>query len=55
MKTKRCSKCGKVKSVNEFHKDRINKDGLRSECKKCLISGTLNVVVTDILREKFGG
>ena len=32
---KRCSKCGETKSGSEFHADKRNKDGLRSECKEC--------------------
>ena len=36
MKTKRCSKCGEVKPINEFHKNKANKDGHRYSCKICL-------------------
>ena len=32
---KRCSKCGKVKPVTEFYKNRTSKDGLRFWCKEC--------------------
>lgn len=32
---KQCPKCKKVKSVKDFHKDKIKKDGLSSYCKKC--------------------
>jgi hypothetical protein len=35
MTTKKCSKCGDVKSVNEFRVDKWNKSGLRSNCRKC--------------------
>jgi len=35
MKTKRCSKCGKVKSESEFNKNRTTKNGLGSECREC--------------------
>ena len=35
MKTKRCSKCGEVKGVDEFHKNRSGKDGLGGHCKFC--------------------
>jgi hypothetical protein len=35
MKTKRCSKCGKIKPVSEFSKDKSRKDGLQSQCKSC--------------------
>lgn len=33
--TKKCSKCGVVKLVSEFYKDKRRKDGLYSHCKKC--------------------
>lgn len=36
MKTKRCSKCGEAKGVDEFHKDRSKKDGLDHRCKSCV-------------------
>ena len=32
---KRCSKCGEVKPVEEYYKDRTRKDGLRGLCKTC--------------------
>jgi len=32
---KRCSKCGLEKPRDEFHKDKRNTDGLRSDCKVC--------------------
>jgi hypothetical protein len=35
METKKCSKCGEVKSVKEFDKGKRSKDGLRSQCKSC--------------------
>ncbi len=35
LKTKRCSKCGKVKPVSEFNKDKRAKDKLRFWCKQC--------------------
>ena len=34
--SKKCSKCGKTKSVNEFHKKLKSVDGLKSQCKKCI-------------------
>lgn len=36
---KRCSKCGEVKAVGEFGLDRSRKDGLHSNCKKCVAEG----------------
>lgn len=32
---KRCTTCGKEKPEAEFAKDKRNKDGLDSRCKKC--------------------
>ena len=32
---KKCSKCKEVKSLNEFHKDKLNKDGCQNTCKEC--------------------
>jgi hypothetical protein len=31
----RCSKCGRTKSADEFHRDRLMLSGLRSMCKDC--------------------
>jgi hypothetical protein len=33
---KKCNKCGKYKSIEDFHKDKKNKDGLVSWCKDCV-------------------
>lgn len=33
--TKKCSKCSKLKGLNEFHKSRNHKDGLKPSCKIC--------------------
>ena len=35
MQTKKCSKCGVVKEICEFRKDKTKKDGLYSSCKLC--------------------
>jgi hypothetical protein len=35
IETKRCSKCGKVKGLDEFHNEKIRKDGKNPNCKKC--------------------
>ena len=32
---KRCSRCGETKPHSEFHKQKRNRDGLRSYCKEC--------------------
>jgi hypothetical protein len=36
METKKCSKCGEVKSVSEFSKDKSRKDGSCNQCKSCV-------------------
>ena len=36
MTTKKCTKCGEVKSTNEFHKQKAGRYGVNSECKICL-------------------
>lgn len=33
---KRCTKCGEEKPKSEFYKQKTHKDGLRSQCKKCV-------------------
>lgn len=35
METKKCSKCGVIKEVCEFRKDKTKKDGIYSSCKNC--------------------
>ena len=35
-KTKVCIKCGKELTEDNFSKSKVNKDGLRGECRKCL-------------------
>jgi hypothetical protein len=37
MKSKVCSKCGKEKDINEFHKRSREKDGLYNFCKECVL------------------
>lgn len=32
---KKCAKCGQIKPLNEFYKDKRNKDGILSYCKAC--------------------
>lgn len=36
--TKKCSKCGEVKSLLHFHKHKQSKDGHKSRCKVCNIA-----------------
>jgi len=36
MKTKKCTKCGKVKTLSEFGKHSITKDGFSYWCKACV-------------------
>lgn len=33
--TKKCTKCGEVKSLSEFRKDKLKSSGYRSNCKCC--------------------
>ena len=35
MNTKKCRRCGEVKPLSEYNKDKKNKDGHESKCKKC--------------------
>lgn len=35
MKYKRCSKCGEVKPITEFYRDKTSKDGYCYCCKRC--------------------
>ncbi len=34
---RKCTKCGKIKPIKEFYKNKIRKDGFGRECKKCVI------------------
>jgi len=34
--TKRCPRCGEVKTLAEFHKNRLTPDGVQSYCKPCM-------------------
>lgn len=38
LSSKKCSKCGEVKSLSSFHKRSSSKDGLRAECKACVLA-----------------
>lgn len=33
---KKCRKCGKQKSLTEFHQNKTHKDGLQDHCKLCV-------------------
>lgn len=35
-KMKICTKCGKVKPLSEYSKDKAKKDGLKTQCKDCM-------------------
>jgi hypothetical protein len=35
METKECTKCGITKTINEFNKDKLRKDGFEPACRKC--------------------
>ena len=37
-RTKRCSKCGETKTVDQFYRNRTHKDGLDSRCRSCVSS-----------------
>lgn len=32
---KKCSKCGEIKELSDFYKDKYNKDGLTNHCRTC--------------------
>lgn len=40
--TKKCTKCGEVKNLSEYHKDAKGKDSLRSYCKVCEFKNRVN-------------
>ena len=52
--TKRCSKCGEVKGLGEFHKHKSRKDGLSNQCKLCNINAAhaYRLANLDAVREK---
>lgn len=35
---KKCNKCGEEKLLNEYHKNKLNKDGYMNICKVCVLS-----------------
>lgn len=36
MDTKRCKRCGEIRVLSEFYKDRSRKDGFGPYCKQCI-------------------
>lgn len=36
MRSRKCNRCKKTKKINEFHKDKSRKLGVRSICKSCV-------------------
>jgi hypothetical protein len=38
--TKRCSKCGLVKELSDFHRSATSRDGRTSRCKSCRSADT---------------
>lgn len=40
MNEKKCTKCGKIKPINQFHIDNSRKDGHTSSCAECRTSQT---------------
>ena len=38
MQTKKCNKCGEIKAINEFYKQKGGKFGVRCRCRECLKS-----------------
>jgi len=59
VKTKKCTKCGEVKSFTNFCKRSYtkdtHKDGFQSWCKKCVREGTIKYINTErgYLKEKY--
>ena len=49
---KRCTKCGDVKQVSEFHKDPRRNDGLMNQCRDCKCAAKNNYVATLLGRAK---
>lgn len=35
LENKKCTKCGEIKPLNEFYRNKASKDGYRSDCKDC--------------------
>ena len=41
MVEKKCSRCGVVKSLSDFHREKAKKDGLKSACKECILKSQI--------------
>jgi hypothetical protein len=51
---KKCSKCGEILPVENFHKDSNSPDGIRTVCKNCRSQGRVETRNTEgIIREAF--
>ena len=37
IRTKKCKKCGQIKSLNDFHHNRTTNDGYKAFCKPCTL------------------
>ena len=48
---KKCSKCGLMKELSEFHRDSRSEDGHRSDCKQCRNKGTPRNTTPPSLKE----
>lgn len=60
MKTKQCTKCGYLKEVKEYHKNKKTQDGYSYHCKSCrkeesLKQYNLTLETYDALLNKQGG
>ena len=53
MSTKRCPTCKEIKDVSEFDKNRRNKDGIHSQCKKCKYADMARYRATEAGREDY--
>jgi hypothetical protein len=50
LEQKRCTKCGVIKELSDFHKTALMKNGLQSQCKSCSNKGARN----SQLKKKYG-
>ena len=52
VETKKCTKCGKEKSLNEFNKNRSNKDCLNNKCRLCVNIYRKSPVRKEVIKKK---